>query len=160
QGDALTRRIFAPSAYRIVRNLAVVPIGHREAIRLAACFPIAWRRRVDGLELVVVRALFDDVLAQPAAARQMIPLVLQAYPFLIDPSAPADEAAVPMFDDAAADAPTDSGASVTTADGKLSKACVLRIRMLKAFARQYALTQATADALAAADLLESWNLPC
>ncbi|MDC7786700.1 SapC family protein [Rhodoplanes sp. TEM] len=155
-GDALSRRIFAPVAYRIVRDTAVVPIVIGEVFRLASFFPVVWRRREEDLDLVVVRALIDEAGAQPAGLRGVHPLVLQAYPFVL--ATRVDDACTRLIDDAVADAPTDIGASVTAADGRPSLATTLRLRMLELVERQLPLTRAVGRALADADLLQPWDL--
>ncbi|RAI44997.1 SapC family protein [Rhodoplanes roseus] len=157
EGDALTRRIFAPAAYRLARDTAVVPIVAGEAFRLASCFPVVWRRRESRTELVAVRALLDDVEAQTPAFRAAYPLALQAYPFLLASSTGSD-GVTRLLDHAVADAPTDVGASVTTTDGRPSYATTLRLRMLDVIERQLPFTDAIGRSLVDADLLEPWEL--
>ena len=156
EGEALARRIYAPVAYRVVRDTAVVPIVMGEAFRLASFFPVVWRRREGDFELVVVRGLMDENAAQPAGFRGIHPLVLQAYPFVLGRQ--SDEPGPRLIDDAIADAPTDIGAPVTAPDGRPSLATTLRFRMLDLVERQLPATRALADALGAAELLQPWEL--
>jgi hypothetical protein len=150
--EALRRRIYAPAAYAPVRNTAVVPVAHSEAYRLAAWFPLMWRRRGSELEFVAVRSLLDDQGAQPPAARAVLPLILHAYPFVFDPKAPPEVGAERMLDDVFGDAPTDAGASITNAAGRLSRATIERFRILDGLAGEFRLTREIAQALAGLDL--------
>jgi hypothetical protein len=156
--DVLRRRIYAPQAYAPVRNAAVVPIVHSECMALASWFPIAWRHREGALELVVVRALLDDQHAQPAPARLLLPLRLQAYPFIFDPARPVDATSPQMLDDVFADAPTDAGATITNVNQKLGRATTARLAMLDRIAAEAGTTAAIGDTLLQRDLLEPWPL--
>jgi hypothetical protein len=156
--DVLARRIYAPAAYAQVRNTAVVPIVHAEAYQLASWFPIVWRRRGTDIDLVAVRSLLDDNRAQPPAARGLLPLLLQAYPFVLDPQHPVGPESAKMIDDVFADAPTDVGATITNIDRKLSRATVLRLRTLDIFAREYAVTSSISKLLADLNLFAPWEL--
>lgn len=158
QGDVLRRRIYAPQAYAPVRNVAVVPIVHSECRELASWFPLVWRRRGDANEFVAVRALLDDQRAQPPAARHLLPLILQAYPFVLDPAKPVASDSQRMLDDVFADAPTDIGASITTVQLKLARATTSRFRMLDRFVHEAALTAEIGGAIADLDALEPWAL--
>jgi hypothetical protein len=150
--SALRRRIYAPIAYAKVRNTAVVPVAHSEAYRLAVWFPLMWHKQGSRLEFVAVRSLLDDQRAQSPAARAVLPLILHAYPFVFDPKALPGEDAERMLDDVFADAPTDAGASITTAAGKLSRATIQRFRILDGLARELRLTREITEALADLDL--------
>jgi hypothetical protein len=138
--EALRRRIYAPAAYAAVRDCAVVPVVHIEAYQLAAWFPLVWRARGTERDLVVVRALFDDQRAQPRATRALLPRILRAYPFLIDPTNPAGIEGARMLEDVFADQPTDVGASITTVAGKFSRATILRFRILDGVASDLIVT--------------------
>jgi len=156
--EALRRRIYAPAAYAPVRDTAVVPVVHSEAYRLAAWFPLAWRKRGPEFELVGVRSLLDDQRTQPPAARALLPLMLHAYPFVFDPKIPPDNHSPRMLDDVFADAPTDAGASITTANGKLSRATIQRFRILDSLAVELCTTRAIGASLADRELFEPWEL--
>jgi SapC len=156
--DALRRRIYAPVAYAAVRNSAVVPVVHTEAYQLAAWFPLVWRQRGAEYDLVVVRALLDDQRAQPRAARALLPRILQAYPFMLEPTNPAGMEGERMLEDVFADQPTDVGASITTVAGKFSRATILRLGILDGLANDLAVTRRIGELLASRGLLEPWQL--
>lgn len=156
--DVLTRRIYAPAAYAQVRDTAVVPVVHLEAYQLASWFPIVWRRRGSALDLVAVRALLDDSRAQPPAARGLMPILLHAYPFVLDPTAPIGPESAKLIDDVFADNPTDVGATITSVDRKLSRATVMRLRTLDVFAREYVVTESIGRALSDLGLFDPWEL--
>jgi len=156
------RRLFAPVAYPVVRLTQVVPIVHGEALALARWFPVVWRDRGQGPELVVLRALLADDKAQPGGsprATGSLPLVLRAYPFLLPADAvfgPDDPLNV-QFDDAMPDEPTDIGASLLTPVGKPTRATESRLRFLTGFASQLVLTREIGACLAELGLLEPWD---
>lgn len=156
-GDVLSRRIYAPHAYRLVREAAIVPVVWPEGFRLAACFPLVWRRRGDDVELVAVRALVDDARAHPVATRAVLPLVLQAYPFVLAPDDGFGPATPPMLDDVVADAPTDRGASVTGNGGRPSRATTARLRCLALLTKHLPVTRDIGRALREHELLDDWD---
>jgi hypothetical protein len=156
--DALRRRIYAPISYAPVRDLAVIPVVQTEAYQLAAWFPLVWRRRGTEYDFVAVRALIDDERAQPPVARTLLPRILHAYPFVFDPAVPPSAESVRMLDDVFADRPTDIGATITTVSGRLSRATVMRFRMLDALARDFPPTRRIGQALAAVGLFDPWQL--
>jgi hypothetical protein len=156
--DVLRRRIFAPPAYAPVRDTAIVPVVHSEAYQLAAWFPLVWRRRGCEHDFVAVRSLLNDQRAQPPAARTLLPLLLHAYPFIFDPKTPPDADCRRMLEDVFADNPTDLGASITTISGKLSRATILRFRILDDLAREFPLTRAITGAIADLGVFEPWKL--
>lgn len=156
-GDALTRRIYAPEAYNLVRTSRIVPVVHVEAARLAAFFPLAWSRRTGTPELVALRSLIADQNGQPPRARRCLPFLLFAYPFVHGPPDAAESAPF-MLDDVFADEPTDVGASVMTPDNKPSLGTQLRLDSLDEFSQHLPLTSAIGRALAEHDLLEPWEL--
>jgi hypothetical protein len=158
ENDALRRRIYAPSAYAAVRDAAVVPVVHSEAYRFAAWFPLVWRGRGSEIDFVVVRSLLHDQRAQPPAARGILPLVLQAYPFILDPKTLPTGSTRKMLDDAIADNPNDIGASITTISGRLSRATLLRFRILDELSRQFPVTRAITEAIAKLGVFEPWKL--
>ncbi|MDR3466594.1 MAG: SapC family protein [Xanthobacteraceae bacterium] len=157
-GEVLRRRIYAPLSYAQVRNAAVVPAVHSEAMALAAWFPLVWRRKPSGAEFVAVRALLDTQRAQPPAARGLLPLVLHGYPFVFDPAGPVTRDAAKMLDDVFADAPSNVGATITSVNHKLTRATVSRFRFLDRFAADLEPTAAISAALDDAGLLAPWQL--
>ena len=156
--DALRRRIYAPVAYAPVRDTAVIPVVHTEAYALAAWFPLVWRRGGTEYDFVAVRALINDRRAQPPVARTLLPRILHAYPFVFDPAVPPSPDSIRMLDDVFADHPTDIGATITTANGRLSRATVMRFRMLDGLAEDFPPTRRIGQILAALDLFEPWSL--
>ncbi|NJL09139.1 MAG: SapC family protein [Methylacidiphilales bacterium] len=158
EGEMLSRRIYAPQAYRLVREIQIVPIVHTEALKLSTWFPIAWRLVEDGPELVVLRALLADQRAIPPPARGLFPLLLAAYPFVFDPYSPLGPNGRRMIDNVFADEPTDIGAPIMAPERKPTLATKLRLDALEMFAVQYPGTRDIGWALADADLLEPWSL--
>ena len=156
--DALRRRIYAPAAYAAVRDTAVVPVVHSEAYQLAPWFPLVWRSRGSECDFVAVRSLLHDQRTQPPAARALLPLILHAYPFIFDPKIPPVADSARMLDDVFADNPTDVGASITTSGGKLSRATILRFRILDGLAREFPVTREIGRALAGLGVFEPWDL--
>jgi hypothetical protein len=157
-GEVLRRRIYAPQAYAPVRDAAAVPIVHSECLALAAWFPLVWQRRNATFEFVAIRALLNDQRAQPPAARALMPLLLHAYPFVLDPQGPPGPDTPKMLDDVFADTPTDVGASITTVQRRLARATTMRFRVLDRFATESVVTAAIGRALAELDAFEPWNL--
>lgn len=153
----VTRRIYAPTAYRLVRETPIVPIAFFEADRLASWFPIVWQDGRHGPTLVALRALVADQDAQPPRARGLLPMLMTAYPFVLDPAIDPAEARV-LFDDSFADEPTDGGATVMTQELKPGLATRQRIDTLRSFALAWPKTRALGAALATAGLLEPWSL--
>ena len=156
---ATHRRIFSPLAYSTVLNALVVPIVHREALRLASWFPTAWRMTEAGPELVVVRALVRNPKVTTTPQDLVtLPLILQAYPFLLDRAkSTATELAV-LYDTSIAEEPNDIGAPVLTPDGKVSRGAEFRFRALKVFARHLPTSEAISEMLSRLDLFEPWPL--
>lgn len=158
QDEVLRRRIYSPQSYALVRNTAVVPVVHSECATLASWFPLVWQRRQGNIEFVAIRALLNEQRAQPPAARRQLPLILRAYPFVLDPSQPAAPDARRMLDDVFADAPTDVGATITTVQRKLSRGTTSRFRFLDQFAYDAVATAKINEAVASMDEFEPWNL--
>ncbi len=156
--DVLRRRIYAPLSYAPVRNAAVVPVVHSECLTLALWFPLVWRRKQETIEFVAIRALLHDQRAQPPAARGLLPFVLHAYPFVLDPAQSASPNSEKMLDDVFADAPTDIGATITTIHHRLSRATTSRFQMLDRFAQDLTVTTAINRHLAELDVFEPWAL--
>jgi hypothetical protein len=158
QDKVLRRRIYSPQSYAPVRNTAVVPIVHSECAALASWFPLVWQRRRGNLEFVAIRALLNEQRAQPPAARGLLPLMLRAYPFVLDPSQLPAPDARRMLDDVFADAPTDVGATITTVQRKLSRGTTSRFRFLDQFAYDAVVTARINEAIAGLDEFEPWHL--
>jgi hypothetical protein len=158
--DVSARRIFSPFAYRVVRELNVVPIVHAEASRLALWFPVAWRIHEEKIQLVTLRSLLPTIAAVPAPARSLeyLPALLQAYPFTVDFAQPVMPQAPKMLSEAVAEFPVNVGASITTADRKLSRATLQRFQALDFFCDHAPATQALSDALFAEALFQPWEL--
>jgi hypothetical protein len=156
-GEILTRRIYAPDAYALVRSLPIVPVVHAEASRLASFFPIVWTRQNDTPELVVLRSMIEDPEGQPPRGRRCFPLLLAAYPFV---HAELDQpvSAPPLIDDVFADEPTDIGATILTSENKLGLGAQQRLDALMEFSSHRPLTIAIGKALADRNLLETWEL--
>ncbi len=75
------------------------------------------------------------------------------------PAGPLRETDNPrLLDVAGADLPTDAGAPITSADGRLTKGAELRLRALSLFERDFARTSAIGRALGELGLLEPWPL--
>ncbi len=156
-----SRRIFSPLAYARARELQIVPIVPPEALRLASWFPIVWQRRNSETTLVALRSFLPDMQTQPPGVRNnlaALPLLLQAYPFVLDAIAAPGDQLSKMFDDVVADAPTDIGASITTVNGQLSLATQLRLQALDVFADNIQATRTLGETLLSRDLLEPWSL--
>jgi hypothetical protein len=158
QDEVLRRRIYSPLSYAPVRNTAVVPIVHSECATLASWFPLVWQRQHGNLEFVAVRALLNEQRAQPPAARGLLPLILRAYPFVLDPNQAKAPDTRRMLDDVFADAPTDVGATITTVQRKLSRGTTSRFRFLDQFAYDAVVTDKISQAVAGLDEFEPWNL--
>ncbi|RIY02706.1 hypothetical protein D3218_04950 [Aureimonas flava] len=160
-GERMAARIYSPFSYPLPRRAGLVPIVAAEAERLAPAFPVVWQRGEEGPRLCVLRSLLEDGSGFPpgtAEALPLLPLLLQAYPFVF-PAGPLREAENPrLLDVAGADLPTDAGAPITTADGRLSKGAELRLRALSLFERDFARTAAIGRALGELGLLEPWPL--
>jgi hypothetical protein len=157
-GEMMTTRIYSPFAYPLPRAVSVVPVAAAEGDRLAGTFPLVWRRGGAGEpDLVVLRSLLDEGAGFPPGtdrALALLPLVLQAYPFV---RAEAPGARV-MLDAALPDEPTDAGATVTGPDGRPSRGTELRLRALALFGQDRERTLGIGRALDAAGLLEPWPL--
>jgi hypothetical protein len=159
-GDILKQRIFSPLAYANVRTAKLIAIAGLEAPRYAAHYPIAWRKRDEAYELVIVRSLLPDGRGHPPGtltALAFLPVLARAYPFLLGP-AKENGARAKLVDTAIADEPGDIGAPIALVDGRPSKATVQRIALLESSAPHFARTVAIARQLAELDLFEPWPL--
>jgi hypothetical protein len=153
-------RIYAPSAYRRIRDLTLVPIVHTEVMDLARAFPTCWAMTGEGPVLSVLRALTEDGSGIPASVRKApgaLPRALQAYPIVIPSAAEAFDGRI-HFDCVIAEDPTDIGAPLMMADGKLSRASALRGRIAAGLGRTLPVTVGITRALHEAGLLEPWPL--
>jgi len=152
-------RIFAPEAYAHVRTRQLVPIAHTEALTLAAYFPICWQSRQGRIELCALRSLLDDGrghAVKSTYASGALPLALRAFPVVVTaPSGGPDEI---WIDDMVADQPTDIGAPLLMADGRLSRGTTLRIQAATAMRQSIDQTRRLTDALVDGGLLEPWPL--
>lgn len=156
-GELMTARIYSPFAYPLPRQTQIVPIVAAEAERLAGSFPIVWRRGEDGPELVTLRTLLPNGAGYaPGTERvlSLLPLVFQAYPFLSG----GGGAGKRMVDVAVPDEPTDAGASITGADGRLSRGTELRLRALELYEWDTERTAAIGRAVETRGLFEPWPL--
>ena len=155
-------RIFAPVAYRAVRETQFAPVVHIEALSLAAWFPLCWDMRGGRPRLVVLRSLLGDGVAQPPGSPQQsasLPLALQAYPFVVGPVLDTRSQPYPaLIDRAIADQPTDVGAPILMTDGRLGVGAQMRLRAAAAFDDALRLTDAMTDELAKRELFEPWPL--
>lgn len=161
-GELMTTRIYSPFAYPLPRHTQVVPIVVAEAERLCASFPVVWRRRGEGgAELVALRTLLPNGAGYaPGTERvlSLLPLLFQAYPFLLGDAKAQTGEKRRMVDAAVPDEPSDAGASITNADGRLSRGTELRLRALELFERDGGRTAAIGRAIEAHGLFEPWPL--
>ena len=152
-------RIFAPEAYQRVRIQQLVPIVCAEALTLAAYFPICWRVRDGQTTLCVLRSLLDDGLGhpiKPTHGNGGLPLALRAFPVAV--TAPASDADEIWIDDIVADQPTDIGAPILMADGRLSRGAAQRIQAVMMLRRSIDITRQLTEGLARRGLFEPWPL--
>jgi SapC len=160
-GDVLKQRIFSPIAYAMVRRANIIAIAAVEAPRYAAHFPIAWRKRATGFELVILRSLLADGRGHvpgTQTALGFLPALARAYPFLYDPAREPAAGRAKFVDSAIADEPGDLGAPICYVDGRPTKATTQRIGMLDSLAPAFSQTAAITQQLAKADLFEPWPL--
>jgi len=153
-------RIFSPVAYRRLRDRAILPITHTEAIQLAHLCPTCWVDTEAGPCLAVLRSLTQDGAGMPAAARKglgNLPLALQAYPVVV-PGTPQDLAGAVRVDRTIAEEPTDIGAPLLMGDGKASRAMAMRTRIAMRLGRALPTTRALSTFLHENNLLEPWPL--
>ncbi len=154
------RRIYAPTAYRVVRELDQVPILMSEAMRLGRYYPLCWRSGPAGPRLVALRSFLPKGRGHPRDVRlqgDALPLVLQAYPFIV-PDADGLRGRSMTFDDAIADEPSDVGAPILMGDGRIGTAALARCKIAIDLARDLPDTLAFTRDVAAAGLLEPWPL--
>ena len=154
------RRIYAPTAYRVVRELDQVPILMSEAMRLGRYYPLCWRSGPAGPRLVALRSFLPKGRGHPRDVRlqgDALPLVLQAYPFIV-PDADGLRGRSMTFDDAIADEPSDVGAPILMGDGRIGTAALARCKIAIELARDLPDTLAFTRDVAAAGLLEPWPL--
>ncbi len=153
-------RIFSQTSYKFVRELQFAPAVLMEAGQLARLFPLCWRLTNGVPVLVALRSLLQAGLGQAPDApmsETLLPLVLQCFPLVV----PSPESLMQqhvMFDATIADSPTDIGAPLLMADGRLSRAAMERARKAINFARAVPATEGITADLAAAGLFEPWPL--
>jgi hypothetical protein len=158
--ELMKARIYSPFAYPLPRETQIVPIVAAEVERLAASFPIVWRRGEGAPQLVTLRTLLPNGAGYaPGTDRvlTLLPLLFQAYPFLLGEPGEGREAKR-MVDVAVPDEPTNAGASITGADGRLSRGTELRLRALELYDRDRDRTAAIGRAIEARGFLEPWPL--
>jgi len=151
----VTRRIFSPLAYEVVRAAWYCPIVASEAMKQAAHCPVVWKKMNGGLALVAIRAFHHLPAAYLAnsAGYAALPLLCQAYPFLWLPDGQKG------LDDVNADRPTDLGSPIVAADHKLTKATTMRFAALQVYERARMATQDLTSQAAELDLFMPWQLP-
>jgi hypothetical protein len=153
------KRIFAPQAYRRVREAQVAPIVLSEMMTLAAWSPICWRIDPQGPYLCVLRSLLPDGTGQPVDTLRnpdALPLVLHAYPVVVTADASRSDAIA--FDPVFADQPSDIGSPILFADGAPTKSALQRAAMATQIAAEIPATDEWTARLAEADLFEPWPL--
>jgi hypothetical protein len=160
-GQRMAARIYSPFSYPLPRRAALVPVVLAEAERLAPVFPLVWQSGEEGPRLSCLRSLQEDGSGFAAGTQDrlaVLPLLLQAYPFVL-PAAPALDGDNPrLLDVAGADLPSDAGAPITASDGRLTSAAELRLRALSIFERDLGRTSAIGRMLGELGLLEPWPL--
>ncbi|PPD16078.1 MAG: hypothetical protein CTY25_03650 [Methylobacterium sp.] len=150
-------RIYAAPSYRLVRFLCDAPVTLGECQVLARWYPLCWRRSDDGLVLVALRSLLPEGEGHYPENRAPLPLCLQAYPFAV-PDPESIERQQLVVDRVIADRPTDVGAPIVMANGRMSTGAVIRARLALQVARGLQATTALSRDLDAAGLLEPWPL--
>jgi hypothetical protein len=152
-------RIFAPEAYERVRTRQLVPIVHAEALMLAAYFPICWHVRDGRTVLCVLRSLLDDGSGHPVKPSHgsgALPLALRAFPVILT-RATGDTPDI-WIDDIVADQPTDVGAPLLMANGRLGRGAAQRVHAIMTLRQSIDLTERLTESLASRGLLEPWPL--
>lgn len=148
-------RIFAPEAYPAIRALREVAILAREAPVIARTVPICWRREQGRYRLVALMALREQATVLPPYGD--LPMAVQAYPFVVPDEDMLSQRQI-WVDSAIADRPTDVGAPLVMADGRLSNAARMRGEMAIQLAKGQNDTDDLCDDLAEEGLLEPWPL--
>lgn len=154
------RRIYAPEAYRPVRTASLVPIVHNEILDLAVLFPTCWATTPAGPVLSVLRTLLPDGTGMPGGSRNLasvLPGAFQAYPVVVPHSEDAEPRSI-VIDGAIADQPTDIGAPLLLADGRLARATAARARLALRISRALPATRALSRFLHEEGFLEPWPL--
>lgn len=152
-------RIFAQSAYPVVRNARFVPVVMAEAQDLARWFPLCWRVEPDDVPvLCAFRSLLDGGRGLPADAGlqgEALPLLLQAFPLVVP-----DEESIArkqiLADRVIADQPGDIGAPLLGEDGKFTKPARHRAKLAVSVANALPATRDFSQALAAGGFLKPW----
>ena len=150
-------RIFAPQSYANIRMARALPVIVEEAALLAQSYPLCWACN-DGVPvLVALFNLLPENKRRLGALREGLPMVAQAYPFVV-PDAGSLGRQQLFVDRTVADLPTDIGAPLILDNGKLSKASLLRGKKALVIGRALPLTLDLTQDLAAAGFLEPWPL--
>ena len=139
QPRALTRdwahqRIYAPHSYGRLRAASTIPIVVTECVTLAQYYPICWRMDEGTPILVALMGLPPNEYARYPAGKAILPLALQAYPFVV-PDDEAIERQQLFVDDTIADKPTDIGAPIVMENGRMSVGAIQRARTALAAGR-------------------------
>jgi SapC len=150
-------RIYAPQAYAKIRTARTLPIVLQEAASLAQWYPVCWRQRASGMELVALMHLLPDDRRRLAAIQGGFPLIAQAYPYVV-PSTAEIERKQLFVDRSIADRPTDIGAPLVLDTGRLSKASLVRARTAYQAGRAMQETRFLTADLEAAGFFEPWPL--
>ncbi len=158
QGDT---RLYAPVAYRMVRQRQCVPVVHIEALALAAWFPLCWDMSGSKPCFVALRSLRDGGSAHPSGSPNSaasLPLCLRAYPFVVSHSGVNDPGERALLERSIPDSPTDVGAPILTSEGKPGRGTLMRLRAVTAFNAAIGPTETLTQDLVKYDLLEPWPL--
>ncbi|MGX5734043.1 SapC family protein [Bosea thiooxidans] len=150
-------RIYAPQAYPNIRCALTLPLVMGEAAAVAQQFPICWRQEGAGVRLVALIHMLTPEKRHLAPMLSNYPLIGQAYPFVVPDEAMIERQLV-VFDRSLADSPTDIGAPLILATGRLSKASIIRARTALQLGRAMAGTERLSQELQAAGFLEPWPL--
>jgi hypothetical protein len=153
------QRIYAPVSYRPARSMPLVPIVHTEVLNLAVLFPTCWVVANNGPTLCVLRSVLQDGSGIPGGNKGVLaamPTALRVYPVVVPHQSDGEQSIV--IDRAPADQPTDIGAPLIDADGRLTKAVVTRAQSALAAARALPATRAISKFLHESGLLEPWPL--
>ncbi len=150
-------RIYAPQSYSNIRCALTLPLIVAEAALVAQQFPICWRRESSGVRLVALINMLPPERRAVAQMLQSYPLVGQAYPFIVPDEATIERQMI-MVDRSLADTPTDIGAPLILASGRLSKASIIRAKTALQLGRAMAGTERLSRELDLAGFLEPWPL--
>lgn len=150
-------RIYAPQAYPNIRCALTLPLVMGEAAAVAQQFPICWRQEGAGVRLVALIHMLTPEKRHLAPMLSNYPLIGQAYPFVVPDESMIERQQV-VFDRSLADSPTDVGAPLILATGRLSKASIIRAKTALQLGRAMVGTERLSLELQAAGFLEPWPL--